>query len=153
MEHSIWWHCHGVLYHEMHPLALLQHLRAMLSDDGTLLFGSMMLADAELSEYARFVPHAYYGDPTWWWVPGRLAMRWMLEAAGLEVEETFGLSDGPPGEFATVNGYYRAQDGAGTGRDFPAPLETIGRCRYSPEQRFAAGDCRSLANTRHDHDE
>jgi hypothetical protein len=35
----------------------------------------------------------------------------MLEAAGLEVEEEFGLSPGPPGEFATVNGYFRAVRG------------------------------------------
>jgi SAM-dependent methyltransferase len=100
-------HCHGVLYHEMHPMALLQRLRAMLADSGTLLFGSMMLADTEQSEYARFVPGAYYGDDTWWWVPGRLAMRWMLESVGFIVKEAFGLSPGPPGEFVTMNGYFR----------------------------------------------
>jgi hypothetical protein len=49
----------------MHPMSLLQRLRAMLSENGTLLFGSMML----------------------------------------------GLSDGPPGEFPTVNGYFRAHKG------------------------------------------
>lgn len=102
-------HCHGVLYHEMHPVALLQRLRSMLSVDGTLLLGSMMLASAELSEYARYVPGSYYGDPTWWWVPGRLAMRWMLDSVGLQVDQFFGLSDGPPGEFPTVNGYFRAR--------------------------------------------
>jgi tRNA (mo5U34)-methyltransferase len=105
-------HCHGVLYHEMHPMVLLQRLHALLGEDGTLLFGSMMLADPELSEYARFVPGPYFGDQTWWWVPGRLAMRWMLESVGFEVEEAFGLSDGPPGEFPTVNGYFRARKGA-----------------------------------------
>jgi SAM-dependent methyltransferase len=104
-------HCHGVLYHEVHPMVLLERLRTMLADDGTLLFGSMMLADPELSECARFVPGAYYNDPSWWWVPGRLAMRWMLETVGLSVEEEFGLSPGPPGEFATVNGYFRARRG------------------------------------------
>ena len=93
----------------MHPIALLQRLRSMLSDDGTLLLGSMMLASAELSEYARFVPGSYYGDPTWWWVPGRLALKWMLESVGLGVEELFGVSDGPPGEFETINGYFRAR--------------------------------------------
>jgi tRNA (mo5U34)-methyltransferase len=101
-------HCHGVLYHEVHPMVLLERLRAMLVDDGTLMFGSMMLADPELSECARFVPGSYYNDPSWWWVPGRLAMRWMLETVGLRVVEEFGLSPGPPGEFATVNGYFRA---------------------------------------------
>ncbi len=30
-----------------------------------------------------------------------------LESVGLEVEEIVGLSDGPPGEFPTVNGYFR----------------------------------------------
>jgi tRNA (mo5U34)-methyltransferase len=102
-------HCHGVLYHEMHPVALLQRLRSMLSEDGVLLLGSMMLAGAELSEYARYVPGSYYGDPTWWWVPGRLALKWMLESVGLRVEELFGVSDGPPGEFETINGYFRAR--------------------------------------------
>jgi tRNA (mo5U34)-methyltransferase len=104
-------HCHGVLYHEPHPLAMLLALRRMLAPDGVMLFGSMMLASAELSEHIRFVPNAYYGDPTWWFVPGRLAMRWMLEAAGFVSEEEFGISDGPPGEFPTINGYFRLSAG------------------------------------------
>lgn len=108
-------HCHGVLYHDPHPLALLMRLREMVADDGLLLFGSMMLAGEELSEHVRFVPGAYYGDPTWWWVPGRRAMRSMLEAVGFSVEEEFGLSDGPPGEFPTCNGYFAAR------RAEPAP--------------------------------
>ena len=78
----------------------------MLAPGGTLYFGSMMLADPELSEYARFVPGAYYEDATWWWVPGRLAMRWMLESVGLEVVRQLAVHDGPPGEFATINGYF-----------------------------------------------
>jgi SAM-dependent methyltransferase len=115
-------HCHGVLYHELHPMALLQRLRAMLNEDGTLLLGSMMLAQAELAEYARFVPSAYYGDQTWWWVPGRLAMRWMLESVGLHVQEVHGLSDGPPGEFATINGYFTARLGpSADGVDIAGP--------------------------------
>lgn len=99
-------HCHGVLYHELHPVALLQKLRAMLAPAGTLFLGSMMLADPNLSDYARFVPGAYFGDVTWWWVPGPSAMRGMLEAVGLEVRQEFGTHAGPPGEFATINGYF-----------------------------------------------
>jgi len=105
-------HCHGVLYHDMHPMALLQRLREMLAPGGTLYFGSMMLADPEMSEYARFVPGAYYDDSTWWWVPGRLAMRWMLESVGLEVRRRLAVHEGPPGEFATVNGYFECGLGA-----------------------------------------
>jgi 2-polyprenyl-3-methyl-5-hydroxy-6-metoxy-1,4-benzoquinol methylase len=102
-------HCHGVLYHELHPMAMLKRLHSMVADDGTLVFGSMMLGDPELSEYARFVPGTYYGDATWWWVPGRLCMRWMLETAGFEVTSEFGIHDGPPGEFPVVNGYFNAR--------------------------------------------
>jgi len=101
-------HCHGVLYHEAHPVAMLQRLRSMVAPGGRLLFGTMMLADPQLSEYARFVPNSYGGDPTWWWVPGRLAARWMLEAAGFEVTSESGMYEGPPGEFAIVNGYFDA---------------------------------------------
>jgi 2-polyprenyl-3-methyl-5-hydroxy-6-metoxy-1,4-benzoquinol methylase len=101
-------HCHGVLYHELHPMAMLQKLRAMVSDAGELMFGSMLHASAEQSEYVRFVPDAYAGDASWWFVPGRLAMRWMLETVGFEVEELL-LSEGPRGEFPTLNSYFRCR--------------------------------------------
>ena len=102
-------HCHGVLYHEAHPIAMLQALRRMLAENGEMIFGSMLLADPELSEFTRFVPGSYYGDPTWWAVPGRLAMRWMLAATGFDVIEEFGTHDGPPGEFPVVNSYFRTK--------------------------------------------
>jgi tRNA (mo5U34)-methyltransferase len=101
-------HCHGVLYHELDPLQLLVRLYEMTAPGGTLLFGSMMLADPSLADLIRFVPHAYYGDKTWWWVPGPLAVTAMLESAGFEVLASFGQAGGPPGEFATMNGYFRA---------------------------------------------
>lgn len=102
-------HCHGVLYHEPDPMGLLARLWQMTAPGGTLLLGSMMLADPTLSEYARFVPTTYYGDSTWWWVPGRLALRWMIETSGFDVDGDFGEHPGPPGEFRTVNGYFRAR--------------------------------------------
>jgi hypothetical protein len=43
-------------------------------------------------------------------------MRWMLEAAGFVSEEEFGISEGPPGEFATINGYFKLGEGE------PSPL-------------------------------
>jgi SAM-dependent methyltransferase len=101
-------HCHGILYHEPDPTSLLARLFEMTAPGGTLLLGSMMLADPELAEFARFVPRSYYRDDSWWWVPGPLALRAMIESAGFEVERAFGKSDGPPGEFPTVSGYLRA---------------------------------------------
>jgi SAM-dependent methyltransferase len=113
-------HCHGVFYHEPRMMELLTRLREMLADGGELFFGTMMLANPELSEYVRFVPGAYNGDPTWWWVPGRLAMRWMLEATGFTSSSEFGTyENGPAGEFSVVNGYFRA--GAGDPSSVLAP--------------------------------
>lgn len=102
-------HCNGVLCHEPDPIGMLQRLRMMLTVDGELLLGSMMLADPELSEYARFVRSEYAGDPTWWWVPGRLALRWMMDACGLEAEALPPRFAGPGGDFEVVNGYLRAR--------------------------------------------
>jgi tRNA (mo5U34)-methyltransferase len=104
-------HCNGVLYHEPNPIGMLLRLRSMVADGGELLFGSMVHASAEQSEYIRFVPDAYAGDRTWWFVPGRLAMRWMLEVTGFEVEELI-VAEGPRGEFRTLNAYFRARPAA-----------------------------------------
>lgn len=101
-------HCHGVLYHELDPVELLDRLYEMTTPGGTLLFGSIMLADPGLADLVRFVPHAYCGDGTWWWVPGPVAMASMLESTGFEVQGSFGKAGGPPGEFPTINGYFRA---------------------------------------------
>ncbi len=114
-------HCNGVFYHEPRMMEMLGRLREMLADGGEMLFGTMMLANPELSEYVRFVPGTYYADPSWWWVPGHLAMRWMLEAAGFTLMGEFGLHDGPPGEFSVVNGYFRTRAGNST-----LPLAPLG---------------------------
>lgn len=119
-------HCHGVLYHEANPMLLLQMLRPMLRPDGVMFFGSMMLGDPEQTEFMRFVPGAYFGDPTWWVVPGRMAMRWMLEAAGFKVVKEFGLHDGPRGEFWTINGYFKCEAGE------PSTLLTPPNARRRP---------------------
>jgi SAM-dependent methyltransferase len=102
-------HCHGVLYHEPNPIGMLEALYDMTADGGTFIFGSMMHADPSKADLSRLVPLAYFGDDTWWWTPGPIAMWRMLESVGFEVEKTFGVSDGPPGEFATINGYFRAR--------------------------------------------
>lgn len=102
-------HCNGVLYHDPNPVAMLRRLRTMLADDGELLLGSMMLEDPLQAEYARFVRHDYAGDPTWWWVPGRLALRWMMDAAGLRPEALPFSFAAPSGAFRVINGYVRGR--------------------------------------------
>ncbi len=102
-------HCHGVLYHEVDPIGLLARLYEMTAPGGTMIFGSMMLGDPEMADLSRFVPRAYFRDATWWWVPGPVALHSMIESLGFEVDGYFGESDGPAGEFATINGYFRAR--------------------------------------------
>jgi SAM-dependent methyltransferase len=107
-------HCHGVLYHEVDPVGLVTRLYEMTAPGGTLLIGSMMLADPALSDLSRFVPRAYFRDNTWWWVPGPIAMRSMIEHVGFEIQQEFGQSAGPDGEFPTINGYFRATRAVGS---------------------------------------
>lgn len=142
-------HCHGVLYHEPHPILMLQKLRSMVADDGELLLGSMLHASADQSEYIRFVPDAYAGDRTWWFVPGRLAMRWMLEVVGFEVEE-LSLSEGPRGEFPTLNGYFRARPVAPTPElATPAALDAGAPMRFPVGHYYSPMfDARELAEQR-----
>lgn len=141
-------HCHGVLYHEPDPIGLLQRLRAMLADDGLLLFGSLLHGSSERSEYIRFVPDAYAGDPTWWFVPGRLAMRWMLEVTGFATEELM-ISAGVAGEFPTVTSYFRGRPAQAAAELTPvtgglaAPMRFPAGHYYSPMY-----DVRELASER-----
>lgn len=100
-------HCHAALCRELHPMALLEALRPMLRDGGTLLLGTMILADPERSECVRLVPTGLGGDPTWRMVPGRLALRWMLHAAGFAVLDEVAMRAGPDGERRVVDGYVR----------------------------------------------
>ena len=44
-------------------MGMLARFRTMVADEGQLLLGSMMLADVELADHARFVRGAYASDP------------------------------------------------------------------------------------------
>ena len=102
-------HCGGVLYHEPHPILMLERLRSMVAPGGTLLLGTMILPDPAHDDYTRFVPSAYYEDDTWWWVFGRRALRGMIETVGFTYEKTPVDSDsGPPGEFPVGYAYIQA---------------------------------------------
>lgn len=102
-------HCDGLLHRVLEPIALLRKLYELTADDGLLLIGSMMMGDPERSELLRFVPGRHDDDPTWWFVPGRLAFRWMVQTAGFVVEAEFGEREGPRDGFPVVSGYLRAR--------------------------------------------
>lgn len=101
-------HCNDLLHRVLEPLALLQTLRRVTARDGTLLIGSLMIADPERSEYLRFIPDRYAGDPACWFVPGRLAFRWLVQTAGFAIEAAFAEREGPEDCIPVVTGYLRA---------------------------------------------
>jgi hypothetical protein len=100
-------HCHSLLDQVLHPLQLLERLRQMLGEDGILLLGSLLLSDPELSEYVRFIPaSSEHGGSSW--LPGRLAVRWMLEAVGFVVEAEFARQEALARPSRAVTSYFRA---------------------------------------------
>lgn len=88
-------HCDDLLHRVPDPMTLLRRLRRMTAPGGTLLLSAMTLVDPERSEYLRFLPGRHTDDDPRWFVPGRLALGWMVQAAGFEVQEVFGEREGP----------------------------------------------------------
>ena len=92
----------GELERELHPQRLLEWIRARLAPGGTLVVGSLILTDPELSEHARFAR----GEGGIWWLPGRLCLRRQVEAAGLRIVAESPTLAGPDD---LVRGYLSAQ--------------------------------------------
>jgi SAM-dependent methyltransferase len=149
-------HCPDQVHRELHHALMLGRLRSMLAPGGTLLIGTALLADSEGSEYVRFIGEEYDGDPSWWWLPGRGAMRHLLRVAGFHVEEEFDFTEEVRGKPAEVT-YFRAEQGthAEDGR-FPVaaqsapvagdPERVVGRCAYPPGHFYSSvPDLRKLA--------
>lgn len=101
-------HCRGLLHRVLEPMTLLRTLRSLTASEGTLLIESMVLADPERSELLRFVPGAHAEDADCWFVPGRLAFRWMVEQVGFAVQAEIGETEGPRDGFPVVYMYLRA---------------------------------------------
>jgi SAM-dependent methyltransferase len=101
-------HCHDLLHRVLDPMTLLRTLCGLTAVNGVLCIQSMVLADHERSECLRFMPAGHAGDPSWRFIPGRLAFRWMVEAVGFRVEAEFGEREGPFEGFPVVSGYLLA---------------------------------------------
>lgn len=75
--------CRGGIDATANPMAFLNQLWRLTAPGATLLLETEVLTDSRHSRFARFVP-------TGGWVPGRLALRWMLEVSGFDVESWLG---------------------------------------------------------------
>ena len=78
-------HC-AELGSDLQPLSLYAWLWQVTAPGSLLLLEAAVMHDAASSQYARFVPAG--GSPTGrpHWVPGRLALRWMVENSGFDVQ-------------------------------------------------------------------
>jgi len=93
-------HADGLLDGHFRPLPALQHIRELLADDGRLYLGFTRLAAAERSPYVQLVDPGPDGHVAG--LPGRAALSWMVEAAGLSPLREIGVEpselDGIPVE-------------------------------------------------------
>lgn len=84
--------CRDVLRSTRYPMALLGDLWRLTASGGVLLIESEAVAEPGHSQYTSFVPGANSGSG---WVPGRLALRWMVEASGFDVDRWFDEQEAP----------------------------------------------------------
>lgn len=75
--------CRDALRASPYPMALLSELWRVAAPGGVLLLEAAVLPETERSVYARFTPLA---GGSAGWTPGRLALRWMVESCGFDVD-------------------------------------------------------------------
>jgi len=78
-------HC-AELEGNLQPMSLYAWLWQVTAPGSLLLLEAAVLPDAADSQYARFVPAGESSTGRSHWVPGRLALRWMVENSGFDVQ-------------------------------------------------------------------
>jgi SAM-dependent methyltransferase len=101
-------HCDGVLQRVAAPMNLLGRLWRLTEPGGLLLIGSAFLEAADVSRYVEFgAATDDRADPAW--VPGRLALRWMVETSGFDADGWFGERPHAGLDVPAATGYLRAR--------------------------------------------
>ena len=89
------------------PWGCWKRLFEMTAPGGLCIFGSMMHGDPELADLSRLCPSPTSATTPGGGRPARWRCAGCSNPVGFRVEKTFGVSDGPPGEFPTINGNFR----------------------------------------------
>lgn len=78
-------HC-ALVTHDLQPLSLYALLWQLTAPGSLLLLEAAVFEDVDSSGYARFVPAGESPTGRSRWLPGRLALRWMVECSGFDVQ-------------------------------------------------------------------
>ena len=77
-------HVSSALETDLHPLSIFAWTWLQTTPGSVLLAGMEVLARPAHSQFARYLPAAESAGDTGRWVPGRLALRWMVEVSGFD---------------------------------------------------------------------
>jgi hypothetical protein len=91
-------HCSVAVATELHPLAVGAWLWRLGAPDCTLVYGGVALADPELTAMAKLERESGNAERRWRWLPGRMALRWMVENSGFDVDRWIGERPGTEGQ-------------------------------------------------------
>lgn len=89
--------CQGILYHEHSPMQLVDSLFELLAPGGTLVLETHISLSNELT--ARFIPGAFWGDMSWFWLPTLPTLEAMFRTRGFEdfkVQDSFTVDSKNP---------------------------------------------------------
>jgi hypothetical protein len=77
-------HCSSALETDLHPLSIFAWVWMQTVPGSVLLAGMEVLTRPAHSQFARYLPAAESAAGVARWVPGRLALRWMVEVSGFD---------------------------------------------------------------------
>lgn len=101
-------HCSSALETDLHPLSIFAWAWMQTVPESVLLAGMEVLPRPAHSQFARYVPAAKRpAGGVARWVPGRLALRWMVEVSGFDHDRWLGETDAADGSPGVV-GYIQA---------------------------------------------
>lgn len=100
-------YCCGSLQRDPHPMNLLTGIWHLTRPGSTLLLESQIITAPEVSRYGLFVTDPEDGSSSHW-VPGRLALRWMVEASGFDVDRWLATESTEAGESDRASAYLSA---------------------------------------------
>jgi tRNA (mo5U34)-methyltransferase len=74
--------CTGIIYHEPHPMLLVEALFDLLAPGGKLVLESHVTMDLDMKAY--FVAEKFLGDISWYWIPSVPTLDAILRSYGFE---------------------------------------------------------------------